>query len=215
MKKLLLLFVLVGLFSSTGCGALALRQDYSKIQDVKTGENPIYTYFKDRVLDFWDIFGFKFHVGEGLLVHGRVTKFGQAGIGMCSGTKLGFKGRELGYWHEDRAEFGVSIFYINRSKKTPLICNTYMFDAEKRAARTSSATDLDLYRNDDRHWASCGANVFVGFIGIDVDVRIKEIFDFLVGIVTLDISEDDTVSLLRAKQTEFKPESMSTEIIPR
>jgi hypothetical protein len=198
----------------SGCEALQLTQDYSKLADVKTGEPPVYTYLKDRLLDFWDIFGFRVHFGQGLLGNIRATKIAQAGIGYCEGKKLGFKGRQLGYWDEYRHELGVSVIYIGRYKKSPLICNTYMFDAEKRAAQ-QKYTDLDLYRNDDRHWTSCGISFFAGFIGMDFDICLYELFDFLFGIVTVDIADDDTVNQLRMKQTEMQSSSAATETFAR
>jgi hypothetical protein len=209
MRRTLICTALIAvIFMGSGCALLKLRKDYSKVQDVKTGENAVYTYFKDRLYDFVDwfpIFGLKGTIGEGLLFNVRATKVLQVGAGAIDGEKFGFKGRELGYWHEWRGEFGVSLVYINTARKTPLIANEFLFDEYKRT-RHKQKEDIDLYRNDDRHWADFGFTVHLGFIGLDWDVfRTKEFFDFLVGIVTLDITKDDTKSRLRRKETEFIP----------
>jgi hypothetical protein len=182
-----------------GCEAFKLRKDYSKVQDVRTEKSPLATYFEDRFLDFWDIFGIKFHMGTGLLIHGRVTKFAQAGLGFVDGDKFGFKGRELGYWHEWRGEVGVSVFYINTAKKNPIVGNKFLFEAARKA-ETEEVLDIDIYRDDDRDRWSVGATVHALFIGIDVEIQLKELFDFLVGIFTLDMVKDDTKNRLRRAQ---------------
>ncbi|MHC4663150.1 MAG: hypothetical protein ACYS8W_15925 [Planctomycetota bacterium] len=206
MRRIIICLALAAIiFIGPGCAFFKLRKDYSKVQDVKTGENAIFTYFKDRLYDFIDIFGFKGAIGEGLLFNVRGTKLLQVGAGAIDGEKFGFKGRELGYWHEWRGEVGVSLFYINTARKTPLIANEFLFDEYKRT-RHMSKEDIDIYRNDDRHWADIGVTLHLGFVGFDFDLfRIKEFFDFLVGIVTLDITKDDTRNRLRRKETEFIP----------
>jgi hypothetical protein len=201
MRKILILGACVLVVSMClGCEAFKLRKDYSKVQDVRTDKSPLARYFEDRFLDFWDIFGLKFHMGTGLLVHGRATKFAQAGLGFIDGDKFGFKGRELGYWYEWRGEIGVSVFYINTAAKDPIVGNKFLFEAA-RAAETEEVEDIDIFRDDDRDRWSIGATVHVLFIGIDVEVQLKELFDFFLGIFTLDMCKDDTKNRLRRVHT--------------
>lgn len=219
MRKVLLALVVVAVIASaTGCGAFELRKDRSKLQDVKTGESFVYTYLKDRLLDFWDIFGFKFHAGQGFLIHARATKLIEFSLGYAEGPKLGFKGRQMGYWEEVRSEFGLNAVFLitlmNTSYKTPLVCNSFMFDAEAEA-KAKARSDIDVYREDDRQLASVGVCFFVGFFGFDIEVQLMELFDFLFGIATIDISKDDTVNRLRAKQARYKPESAAASEYPR
>lgn len=200
MRKLIILTACVLVVSTClGCEAFKLRKDYSKAQDVKTDKSPLARYFEDRFLDFWDILGFKIHMGTGLLVHGRVTKFAQAGFGFVDGDKFGFKGRELGYWYEWRGEVGVSVFYINTAKKDPIVGNKFLFEAA-REAETEEVSDIDIFRDDDRDRWSVGATVHALFIGLDVEIQLKEVFDFLLGIFTLDMCKDDTKNRLRRMQ---------------
>lgn len=179
-----------------GCEAFKLRKDYSKVQEVKVDKGPIAVYIEDRFLDFMDILGIKVTMGTGLLAHGRATKFAQAGIGFFDGDKFGFKGREVGYWQEWRGEVGVSVFYINTAKKNILIGNKFLFDAA-RAAEVAEVGDIDIFRDDDRDRWSAGAAVHVLFFGIDIDIRLKEIADFIFGIFFLDMMKDDTKNRLR------------------
>ncbi len=200
MRKLIILTACILVISMClGCEAFKLRKDYSKVQDVKTDKGPLARYFEDRFLDFWDILGFKFHMGTGLLVNARATKFAQAGLGFIDGDKFGFKGRELGYWYEWRGEIGVSVFYINTAKKDPIIGNKFLFEAA-RAAETEEVSDIDIFRDDDRDRWDIGVTVHALFIGIDIEFRTKEFFDFLLGIVTLDMCKDDTKNRLRKMQ---------------
>jgi hypothetical protein len=197
MKKLLILAACALVVSvCVGCEAFKLRKDYSKIQDVRTDKSPIARYFEDRFLDFWDIFGFKFHMGTGLLLHARATKFAQAGLGFVDGDKLGFKGRELGYWYEWRGEIGVSVFYINTATKDPIVGNKFLFDAARRA-ETEEVDDIDIFRDDDRDRWSVGVCFHALFFGLDIEIQLKELFDFFLGIFTLDMCKDDLKNRLR------------------
>jgi hypothetical protein len=208
MRRLIILAACVLVVSTCiGCEAFKLRKDYSKVADVRTEKSPLARYFEDRFLDFWDIFGLKFHMGTGLLVHGRVTKFAQAGIGFVDGDKMGFKGRDLGYWYEWRGEVGVSVAYINTAKKDPIIGNKFLFESARKA-ETEEVSDLDIFRDDDRDRWSCGVCVHALFIGIDVEIQLKELFDFFLGIFTLDMCKDDTKNRLRRAQAT-SPELMA------
>lgn len=200
MRKLIILAACVLVISTClGCEAFKLRKDYSKVQDVKTDKSPLARYFEDRFLDFWDMFGLKFHMGTGLLVNARATKFAQAGLGFIDGDKFGFKGRELGYWYEWRGEVGVSVFYINTAKKDPIVGNKFLFEAA-RQAETEEVSDIDIFRDDDRDRWDVGVTVHALFIGIDFEIRTKEVFDFLLGLFTLDMVKDDTKNRLRRAQ---------------
>jgi hypothetical protein len=214
MKKLAVLAVGVFILSMcVGCEAFKLRKDYSKIQDVKTDKGPLARYFEDRLLDFWDIFGLKFHMGTGLLVNVRPTKFGQAGLGFIDGDKLGFKGRELGYWYEWRGEVGVSVFYINTAKKDVIVGNKFLFQAA-REAETEEVIDMDIFRDDDRDRWDLGFTVHALFIGLDFEFRTKEFFDFILGIFTLDMCKDDTKNRLRRLQAKSPEMTKPARALP-
>jgi hypothetical protein len=208
MRKLIILAACALIVATClGCEAFKLRKDYSKVQDVKTDKSPLARYFEDRFLDFWDMFGLKFHMGTGLLVNARATKFAQAGLGFIDGDKFGFKGRQLGYWYEWRGEVGVSVFYINTAKKDPIVGNKFLFEAA-RQAETEEVSDIDIFRDDDRDRWDVGFTVHALFIGIDFEIRTKEVFDFLLGIFTLDMVKDDTKNRLRRAQAT-SPELMA------
>lgn len=197
MRTVLIISACVLIVSAcVGCEAFKLRKDYSKVQDVKVDKGPIAVYIQDRLLDFWDMFGFKFTAGPGLLIHGRATKLAQAGFGFFEGDKYGFKGRELGWWHEKRGEFGITVAYINTAKKNILVGNKFLFEAA-REAEVTEVGDIDVFRHDDRDFWSVGGAFNALFFGLDIEFRLRELFDFLFGIVTVDFMRDDTRNRLR------------------
>ena len=199
-KVTIVVLILSFIVFCTGCEAFKLRKDYSKVQEVKTPRGPFATYLEDRVLDFMDWFpgpfGMRLSMGPGLLVHGQATKFAQGGVGFFDGDKVGFHGREVGYWHEWRGEVGVSVFYINTSKKDILIGNRFLFEAARKA-EAESITDIDVFRNDDRDLWDFSVSVHALFFGFDIEFRTREFADFLFGLVTLDMQKDDTKNRLR------------------
>ncbi len=214
MKRLVILAACVFVLSAcVGCEAFKLRKDYSKIQEVRTEKGAIATYLEDRLLDFWDMFGFKISMGTGLLVNARATKFLQGGIGFMDGDKFGFKGREVGYWNEWRGEVGASVAYINSSRKNPLIGNKYFFEA-CRAAETEEVNDIDIFRDSDRDRWDIGVTAHLLFIGFEFEFRLKEFADFLVGLFTLDMCKDDTKNWLRRARATTAAGTVATGAKP-
>lgn len=207
----------------TGCQAFMLVPDRSKLPDVKPPKSSLDTYVEDRMLDFVDWFQIpftmRFHMGPGILLNGRLTKFAQVGCGFFEGETLGFKGRELGYWREKREELGVSIFYITKTSKDVLVGNRFLFEA-MRKAEPEAVGDLDIFRDDDRDKWDCGLTVHLLFVGFDWDFfRTREFFDFWVGLTTLDMQKDDIKNRLRkgeAASAGFAgaPGTLTTETIP-
>lgn len=189
----------------TGCQAFILRKDYSKLPEVKTPKSPLGTYLDDRALDlmdWWPLpFTMRFSMGPGLLVNVRPTKFAQAGIGFMDGEKMGFKGRELGYWSEWRGEVGVSVIYITNTKKELLVGNRFLFESMRKAVPEEAVSDIDIFRNDDRDMWDFGFTVHLLFVGLDWDIfRTREFTDFWVGLFALDMQKDDLKSRLRAAE---------------
>ena len=189
----------------TGCQAfresLTLSQDISKLPEVKVPRGPLATYFDDRVLDFMDWFPIpfrmRFSMGPGLLVHVMGTKIGQFGIGFIEdGDKFGFKGRQVGYWRESRGEIGISLFYLSTTRKELLVGNRFLFEAMRQPV-PEAVEDIDVFRNDDRDFWDVGFTFHLLFVGVDLDLPLKEFADFCLGIFGLDMQKDDLKNRLR------------------
>lgn len=209
-QSVIALVCLVGLVFGVGCQSAAVN----RMQDT-AGAGSAYTpngqqqtlekvplrgtggYFKARMYDFADMFGLSLLFGFGLDANVRATQFFQIGGGVYDARRLGFIGRFAGWWREQRSEGGVSLSYGQRltrmDKEGPI--QKYFPNGFYKRPETAN---LD---SKDRTVDEIGVTAVAGVPGIDVAFRPVELFDFLLGIFTLDIKKDDFELLLKTKKT--------------
>jgi len=142
-------------------------------------------WWRERLLDFTDIFGIRLSAGPGLLVHGQVTKLAQAGLGGYYHTiRVGYKGRRGGVWREDDLEAGVSLAYLRG------------YEVDPRAANFQSGNGpmfgLDAGDMWDRRPFDVGAAVHVGIVGADVWFNPDQLIDFIFGFFNYHLVDDST-----------------------
>ncbi|MFH1421917.1 MAG: hypothetical protein ABIH42_04295 [Planctomycetota bacterium] len=221
-KAIVLALLLFGF--CTGCESFRLQKDYSKCPDVKTPSGPLVTYIGDRIfdlMDWWPLpFGMRVQGGPGLLINVRATKFAQVGLGFAEGEKLGFKGREIGYWYEKRDELGISVAYVSNVTRDIIIGNRFLFEGQRRLEEqvrnleAEGIEDLDIFKDEDRDRWDIGFTVHLLFIGFDWDLlRLREFADFWGGIITVDISNDDLKSRLRQAEATSAQRATSRKAI--
>ncbi|MBI1293317.1 hypothetical protein GC173_19100 [bacterium] len=154
------------------------------------------TYFKNRGNDFLDIFraraGFPEH-GRGYGAKLRVTSLAQVGYVDFDGSYAGLERRGVGVVDEKRREAGVSVLYGSYNEMVPTAGNQYL----RASTNWSLLEDRRIIRNlphwDDgrRRPLSIGGELALPIGAIDLGIYPEEVADFVVGIVTLDMFNDD------------------------
>ena len=141
-----------------------------------------------------DIVDFSLGAGPGFLIHVRATKLAQAIGGWSDSWRVGFRGRSVGVWREKRREAGVSLLYYQKVERERITGWVESMRAD--------AMDLDtaeVYGGDkDRSFLGCGVTIHAGIL-VDVNVRPMQAVDFVLGLFTIDILDDDTGKLKRNK----------------
>lgn len=170
---------------ASGLDYRAMLADNGKATQTKGTRrgNPVLNYFIDRSKDFVDMFDVSAGFGPGFLVHARATKIAQAGGGYSDSWRLGMRGRTGGVFRETRREVGVSLFTWTQTDRECYAGNIEKMHAEKM--------ELDTLDKGDRSFFGIGATVHAGIVAADVGFRPVELFDFILGLFTIDICEDD------------------------
>lgn len=144
-------------------------------------------YFLSRWYDLIDIVDFSIGAGPGFLVNVRLTKLAQIGGGWSDSRRIGFRGRSAGVWREIRKEVGVSLLYYQKIEREKIAGWVETMRVEKMDLDTS-----DVYAdNNDRSFLGVGATVHVGVL-VDVNARPMQAVDFVLGLFTIDVLDDDT-----------------------
>ncbi len=224
MRKVSLLaaIALVALcFTGTGCSNVSVK-----------------TYIKDRGYDFMDMTGIKVCAGKGFrmgadLGHGVISPvyelFGPdldrivTPPGLMFGYhdlfKFGYQGRSAGSWR-DR---GISIAAtIDRNLKAN-VGNTFLFEQVdefneiyKAAPERAVAVPLD-YPQYRYHYIFDIEVALVFFVGLEIDVSIFQVFDFMTGLFGIDIAYDDARNRFYREEEEtydIRPSSQQPYVYP-
>jgi hypothetical protein len=165
------------------------------------------TYMKDRGNDFVDCFGFRLMGGPGMLFNVRCTQVVQVGAGVAAVTDTGFLGREM--YPADGTivgEAGVP-FYYSRG---------YIGGGVASPKRSAGRTVIGIFpKNEDgfcsvdkfdkeydRQFFDVGFTFHLLMFGLNLEFRLKEFADFLLGWFGADITGDDT-----KRETTREPEA--------
>jgi hypothetical protein len=151
-------------------------------------------YFLNRFLDLVDIVDFSIGAGPGFLINVRATKMVQAIGGISDSWRIGFRGRSAGVWREKRRECGISLLYYQKVQRERITGWVESFRADEMDLDTA-----DIYGGDkDRAFTGVGATVHVGIL-VDVNVRPMQAVDFILGLFTIDVLDDDYGKAVRNK----------------
>jgi len=144
-------------------------------------------YFLNRWFDLIDIVDFSLGAGPGFLINVRATKMAQLVGGVSDSWRIGFRGRSAGIWREKRKECGFSLLYYQKVEREKIAGWVESFRVEEMDLDTA-----DVYGGDkDRAFTGIGATIHAGVL-VDVNVRPMQLVDFCLGLLTVDILEDDT-----------------------
>lgn len=149
-------------------------------------------YLPDRVLDLLDIVSFDVHLGFGLWVDVHATRAAQVALGARSVGGLG--------WHTQRS-LGVRAQTQAGISLLPFGAEGYgAYTAGTSGARGGSWSESglhnpssSLYQDEKDYWA-VGGSVTAVVAGVDFDVHLMQIADFVAGVLTFDLLNDDFAS---------------------
>lgn len=198
--------VVLGLLSMTGCTSTP-------------GRSSVSSYLQDRVLDFVDIFGFKFLAGKGLKFGIEIGNshlgteyedFFASPLPLITGLrrhilppnlifgyydfeKYGWQGRAAGIWRDKGFDF---LGPVDRKLRV-VGGNDYLFENVdefnvwyRRAPERANTVPLD-YRQPRYHYISDVHFAAAFIIGIEGYVSPWQMVDFLLGWFHIDIVKDD------------------------
>ena len=158
-------------------------------------------YWRNRANDLRDIGKFKFSVGRGVQFNVRGTKLLQAGAGYVGGgspetsvSRIGWNGRRFERWRETSRELGVGLAYW-RSLSAEVPAGDGSWSRTGGSGQDGLDWDKGFWigvdGKKDREWFGVGLAAHAG-IGVDIEFRPLNVFDFLLGWIGLDISRDDS-----------------------
>ena len=169
------------------------------------------TYFSDRGYDFLDMLGIRVGGGTTVYLRARLTKLAMLGGGFFKGKYRGLHGRAVGRWREKRHEGGALVLYEVQYERSDFCGNEFMCDETflpRSSARPRRKGWLPIDKSaweladDDHHWADLGLGA--GFLAVAADAHISpfQMADFLLGILGIDIADDDARSRASCARTE-------------
>ncbi len=151
-------------------------------------------YLKDRGQDLAQSFDVAMGISEGVDVNLRVTKVMQVGVGSYHAPRwFGLKDGLLDGWEEERSEIGIGPFYLHevfRHDGARLLDIRHPLFGDPGFREHSN----DLTHLTDRGWFDVGFTLNLVFLGVDFAFRTAEVADFLTGIGTYDLLDDDVWS---------------------
>jgi len=211
-RRVVLLLGLAALLG--GCVNTAEYEAYREEYDGWPYYKKVGVAVKDLVLDYGDVVSVESGAGEGFLAHVQATKIAELGGGYANTVKVLYDRRAAGFVSERRKEGGIGPVYYRSKTFEPITGTAKLVDEVPR-----TLDDFTIRHNEDSHWLDIGAGLHVVFVGADVRVSPKEIFDAVGTTITfpytvvlrpvlswfnisppeLDFAEDDTAAQLRRK----------------
>jgi len=186
----------------------------------------------DRANDFVDMFGVRLsgNMGIGLEANVRATEVFQTGLGWSEKYVVGFKGRDYGVYKEQSYSLPFvpsdwvpwvypSPFGTERSVNREPVNGTFKPVNSSRQVFFGAPSDIVFVESQEetkyeRHYDEVGFSAYALMVGIEAEVRLLEVLDFAVGMVTFgiaDIMSDD----LFLKEYMEKNKSSRPKKVPR
>ena len=146
-------------------------------------------YMTNRVADFSDIIRLQLMAGAGVGLKVEATRMIQlGGVYTHNNYAWGWANRSLGAWRESIRSWGLLFGHYSEDVSPPR--NFYSGDygwtwpngVMEFQPASAGGTDLDLL-------TFRGTLMFL--IGVDVEIRVGEVFDFLAGLLQFDPAGDD------------------------
>ncbi len=170
------------------CGCLALSPGFAGAG--------VLEYLRDRGEDLLDVVRLRVflpHRAEAYGAKARVTALAQVGYVHVKGKAVGMDRRAIGVNAEERTEGGLSALYFSRTRMATLWGNQFLYPESRWNASHPRGVIRNKTAWDDArlHPDSCGAELELGLIGVDVGVYPLEAVDFVTGWFFIDPYGDD------------------------
>jgi hypothetical protein len=149
-------------------------------------------YFQDRLKDASEVIEVGLGLSPGVEANARVTKVFQVGFGSYSGHWVGLREGHLAYWTEERSEMGFSLLYFHELTRTSRTLVDFRHPLPTESGYSTYMADMNLIT--DRGFFEIGLTGNLVLVGFDVAFEAAEFFDFLFGLVGVDILHDDCYS---------------------
>jgi len=198
--KILLLVVVSSLFI-IGCATIHEKP----IESEREPGNAIADYFIDRGYDFLDIFRIQIGAPRDFKAFGakvKATALAEAGFVYFSGMKVGMERRGIGIIRQKKVEGGITPVYFSSFKEIGKQGNYFL----KTKTPWAEVRDRRIIKNGffwsdgtKRPWSVGAEFEFLCFPGLDVQVYLCELGDFIFGIFGLDPRCDDVSKIKDAK----------------
>ena len=148
-------------------------------------------YAENRARDLADIVRGHVMAGVGIDVKLEATTFVALGFGGYDAWAWGLGDRYFGTWHESVYDFavpGLNHHEELRMEGVPRVSGSHDFNLSAVIRGPDPVYTTDAPRRAD--WFTLRATVFC-FVGVDVELRLGEVIDFVAGIFGGDPSADD------------------------
>ena len=151
------------------------------------GCQAILDYPVDRAKDFVDVVGFDIYWGQGVVVHGQMTKLAQVGLGSFDGDILKCHRRACGVVEEMRSEGGLPFYYFTAYDRKIRLGNTRFWSQDLSGI---GEVHYNLKDPNDRGFYEFGATLGV-MVGLGFDIDLLQTLDFMTGWFGIDFGRDD------------------------
>jgi hypothetical protein len=150
----------------------------------------IMLYPVNRLLDAADMISVNAGIGPDLQANAHVTRAVQVGLGAASTARLGFNNhREIGFYRQTGAELSFLALTAEYYDKA----NVSSWGSVKpilHKANGMSIPGWKIYRESRDYWA-IGGHVPALLASAEADVHLKEVPDFVLGFLGVDLGNDD------------------------
>ena len=147
-------------------------------------------YSKARFRDLGDIVRGHVMAGVGFDADIELTTFVGLGVGNYRADAWGWGDRYFGHWEENVYEWGLlwANRHDERTQGVPRVSGSHYFEFFRAFNGEGPVYTTNAPRPAD--WFTLRATVFL-FVGVDVELRLGEVGDFVAGLFGQDPSHDD------------------------
>jgi hypothetical protein len=174
-------------------------------------------YLRDRGRDLLDVFRIEGSVGVGLHVHVNATELAHVGAGSSRRYEGGIVYGEPGADRRVEDDFPLSYVYTLVDPETEAL-HTLRWGKEDRYSPQHRCYWImpgeigrSAWQRDLLHYFDIEVGVFVGIVGIQVGFSLGELVDFILGIFTFDIADDDGTEKRMSKKLWSKVPEQETD----
>jgi hypothetical protein len=147
-------------------------------------------YVVNRASDLVDILRGHIMVGKGGALKVEVTRYMHFGAAWYDSKAWGLHNRELGIWHEKVTDWGLLLGYHNEREVWDIPAGYVSGSYGWSFSEEGGAHFMEADPGNPLDILTLRVTVMI-FAGIDLEIRVGEVVDFLAGIFQFDPANDD------------------------